>query len=81
MDESFLPYAMIEPLLEEGMTIRALGEVIEARLGVSHDRYGLVFAQPRATFIESLRGGVRLVKRDSEEFKNAPRLRLNEPVR
>ena len=81
MDESFLPYAMIRPLIRKGMTARQLGRKITNRLCLDPAIHGAVYVQPAATFAESLRGGIRIVKKTTEEFLTAPKFNPNEPAR
>ena len=82
MDESFLPYAMIRPLIRKGTTKRQLARKIARRLGISDREYGAVYVIPRSTFAESLLGGVRIVKRDDPSFRSQPNFApWDEPVR
>ena len=81
MDESFLPYAMIEPLLTPGMTLRELGDLIRRRLELPFEGYAiLVSGSPMETVASKVRRGCRIVKRGSVEHKRA-RFVPNEPVR
>ena len=81
MDESFLPYAMLEPLLEPGMTGWEFGNALAARLSLDTRIYGAVYVEPGPTFAASLRGGIRIVKKTSDEFLTAPKFKLRSLVR
>ena len=76
MDESFLPYAMLEPLLKPGMTGADLGRKILAltRLGRG---YSIRFPGG-LPLREALKHGVHIVKTDPR-FVN--KKCLTEPVR
>ena len=64
MDESFLPYAMLEPLLEEGMTGEQLGLRIFALTGFTRPQYTIRLARGTSgmPLREALRLGVWIVK-------------------
>ena len=81
MDESFLPYAMLRPLIRKGMTARDLSCLLEQRLGIDSGLYGAVCMAPGATLAEALRGGIRIVKRTSAEFLAGRKYPADEPVR
>ena len=83
MDESFLPYAMLEPLLEPGMTAIQLGRKIFALIGLSEETHRLLTAKrtaPGTPFREAVKGGVVIVRRGSPEHL-ASRGCANHPVR
>lgn len=71
--ENFIPWEQIETLTKPGMTLRELGKAISVATGFTPEAgYGLVWACARDSARESLWGGLLLVKRDSQEFVDAP---------
>ena len=85
MDESFLPYAMIEPLMQDGMTFSDLAAVILEQLKLPRERYRLyVDEQPGATLADRIRmnGGVRVITAEQHrELHPMARRSGREPVR
>ena len=78
MDESFLPYAMIEPLLEEGMTGADLGRKLLEKLGLPKGLYQ--FRCPGCagkSLRDSLRGGIVVEKLGATMIRDCKK----EPVR
>ena len=62
MDESFLPYAMIEPLLEEGMTGKDLREKLYRLTGLDPSRYQFWALGDGLRLRDALKGGVQARK-------------------
>jgi hypothetical protein len=71
-DESFIPFSMIEPLLQEGMTAVELAKVILERLGLQHGDGGY-----NIRFVGGLSGrdavkfGVRIVRFDPQVVRHS----------
>ena len=82
MDESFLPYAMIEPLLTPGMTGDQMTRLILGRLGLDYRQYTLVALEADASLplTEIVKQGLH-VMRDAESTRRGARRRGHEPVR
>lgn len=64
MDENFIPYEQIKPLLKPGMTFFELGEIVLAEMGLPHsmDGYCLQSAVGTEPMAERLRRGVYVRK-------------------
>jgi len=61
--ENFIPWSMIEPLLEDGMTGRQLGDAILKRMGLTRERYSVV-SYGTGPVRDCIKGGAYIVKRD-----------------
>jgi len=82
VEENFIPWSMIEPLLEEGMTFSDLAKVIRERLGLPKGVYGVVTISPAgwSPLRDAICYGLRLVKKTDPAFLRAKTLD-DEPVR
>ena len=80
MDEDFIPYSMIEPLLVEGMTGRELARLLRDKTGIpTTHRFRIKGGYP-LPLAEAIKRGVHIVKADDRVSPVNPRW-LNEPVR
>lgn len=68
MDESFIPWSQIEPLVTDGMTGEQLVSAVLSRIGLADKGYALQFpASTRTrTLRDALKAGVHVVKKRPE---------------
>ena len=68
MDENFIPYSMIEPLLTPGMTGVEMTDAILRQLGLSRERYQVTVDGPRSLPLsEILKNGIRVIVRGTAD--------------
>ena len=82
MEENFIPWSMIEPLLEECVNANALARRILARVGLDVGRYHVITMPNTSNLpvIEAIRHGVRVVTAEVAGRECGPD-RGHEPVR
>ena len=71
-DESFIPWSMIEPLLEEGMTAQGLAIRLVATLGLERWTYQFRLVKDTGRFAESLHHGVTIEKGQGIDCNDEP---------
>ena len=83
VEENFIPWSMIEPLLEEGMTALGFKLALFSRLGLNPDSHRVSWEYHRGSIADRIRlsGGVNILSEAQAQAKLLPCVDADEPVR